>query len=421
MSEKSKLLTLISIIFLLKGFYIFLFVHEINLLEDHEIAMNLLTTGEMKYLHNSNVNYNYQFPVYPFLLFIVYKICGVSYKCALLLNLLLSSATAYFLFYVLKDFFYRFNLPEKIQKHSELILFSSVAFFLLHPLITYYTVKNVHPFSLNLFFVAAVLFLMLRFFKENTPGNLIIYSVVLGAGLLDRTTLITTMTPFVLLTFINYPVRNSVKTILVVICIVVLMNVPWLIRNYQITHTLSLTSSVGENMWIGTLEETEGTTQMSTGKTYYDILKKDTLLNNISHLPPTEQNSLYMKKYFEILKKDPLHVIKMFFIKLKNFWLFRKNIGVDYSLAIKNYILLYKVYYLITLVLALMALFLLKKKALVYISFPIALSVMQSLVYVETRHRLIIEPFLIFLAVIGLIYSWMFVKEFLFLLHNKKQ
>lgn len=71
---------LCGITFLAKLFLLFFFVDTVSLWEDHDIAVNIVKTGEFKYFHNGQWNYNYNFPVYPYVVSAIYSIFGINAK-----------------------------------------------------------------------------------------------------------------------------------------------------------------------------------------------------------------------------------------------------------------------------------------------------------------------------------------------------
>lgn len=400
--SRQKLLVLISLVFLLKLLIVLFFVHHIKLWEDHDIAVNIVNSGEFKYFQNSQWNYNYQFPVYPFIISFLYKVFGIVPKIAVIYNLLIASFSAYYLFYVLLQFIDFFSLPEKIKEQKTTIAFISTVVFMLHPLVSYYAMNNVLPFAQNQFFIILSFYFMFKFINDISIKNAILFSFILGVGFIDRSTLITLTLSFVLLMIVKTDFKKTVKWVSLVAVVSSISVFMWMYRNYKITREIQLTSSMGENMWIGVLPESEGTTYLKNGQTYYAALGEE--FKNLGTLSASEQNEFYMNQYWKIVKEEPSRVVKMFFIKLKNFWFFRSDIGIDYSNEIKNLIPLYKFIYLLFLVLAVFASFKIGWKSFYLNSFLIALSLLQSYVYVETRHRIIIEPFLLFLAIVGVFY-----------------
>lgn len=393
----------IGVAFIIKAIII-IFISSARCFEVNDIAITMFKTGEMKYFLNGHVNYNYQFPVYPFLIYLIYSIFGIYYKYVLFFNLIISSASAYFLYYLLDEFMNLFNITE-LNKYRKKIVFISVILFLSHPLISYYTIATIHPFALDLFISIVVLYQMFRFINKPNTLNLLIYSLLIGLGILNRTTAIVLIVPFIIISIQKLKFISTLKHCFVIIFISIIISGGWVIRNYIKDNTLLINSSIGQNLWIGIQEKTEGTAQMQGGKNYFDLLSKEEL-KSLPKLSAEQQNNLFLTKYLIILKSEPLHVIKMFFIKLKNFWFFRSNIGIDYSRSIANYIIIYKIIYIIVLLLALISIFMLKAKAIVLLSYPICLSIFQSIIYVETRHRIIIEPFIIFLSIISIYYIY---------------
>ena len=401
--ERLTLILVISVVFLIKAAIILFFLKSIRCFEVNEIAINICRTGEMKYFFNGQINYNYQFPVYPILIYLIYAAFGIHYKLVLLFNLILNSLTAYFLYFVFKEFISFFRNSEAIGKWSKSIVFISTVGFLVHPLITYYAIAVIHSFTLDCFFSIVLLLQMFRFGKLPGKGNLVIYSFLFGLAVLSRTTTIVLIIPFIILSSSKFRKIDTIKYLSIILFVAFAILSTWIIRNYIRDKSLMINSGLGQDLWIGVQEQTEGTTQMPYGKNYYNLLSKDELMR-IPEMNAARQNEFFMHKYWIIIKNDPLHIVKMFCIKIKNFWYFRTGLGSDYEKYIKNYIIIYKSSYLLCLVFTIISILMLKSQILFLLSYPICLSVMQSLVYVETRHRIIIEPFLIFTAVIGIFY-----------------
>lgn len=312
--------------------------------------------------------------------------------------------TAYFLFHVFHRFLVFFN-NDTINKRKERIAFVAVAFFLFHPLITYYALANIFPFTQSFFFITGSFYFMFRLFEQWNTKNLIFYSVFLGLAVIDRSTAVTVTLPFLFFCFYTWEFRNALKKIALVASISVLPLCLWVVRNYLVTNHVQLTSSMGENLWLGIQEETEGTTQFQDGRSYYFLLQRNDI-EQILQLDAAEQNEYYMKKYSEEWKKNPGKVFKMFFVKMKNFWWFRTSIGLSYNGDVRSLIPFYKILYALILILSVTGIFIIGKKSFFLWSYLFALSIMQSLVYVEMRHRIIIEPWLIFFAVITIYWLW---------------
>lgn len=398
------LFLLCGITFLAKLLLLFFFVDTISLWEDNDIAVNIVKTGEFKYFHNYQWNYNYNFPVYPYIVSFIYTVFGINAKYVIVYHLILQVFTAYFLFHSFYRFLTFFD-HKSINNRKEQIAFIAVACFLLHPLITYYALGNIFPFTQSLFFVSASFYFMFRLFEKWNTKNLILYSLFLGLAVVDRSTAVTVTLPFLLFCFYTWTFRHAIKKIAIVAAISVLPLCLWVVRNYQVTGHVQLTSSMGENLWLGIQEETEGTTQMQDGRSYYFLLQREDI-DQLLQLDAAGQNEYYMKKYFSECKNDPGKIAGMFFVKMKNFWWFRTSIGLSYNADVNSLIPYYKIVYALILFLSVAGIFIIGKKSIFLWSYLLGLSIMQSLVYVEMRHRIIIEPWLIFFAVITVYWLW---------------
>lgn len=391
-------LCLISVVLLsvLKIIIVFSFSAHIQVWEVHEIALNLLCTGKFRYLHDGVWNYNYQFPIYPCALYILYVVFGNSAIAAVLFNIFLFGITCWLAFSVFIKWLRQANIDSE---RANKIVFFSILLLQLHPLIAYYTVIQVHPFVMDLFFSLLVLFFMQRFLENRSKAQLLIFGLVFSLALLNRPTLIALAAP--LLFSISFNLKK-IFTYAVFVLLLSVFPIAWLIRNYVVTKEISMNSSLAQNLWIGTLEGSEGTATFGDGRTFYDAMTKDEQLA-YSKMNISQRSSFFSEKYKERLREQPLSVVKMFFVKGKNFWFFRKAIGDNYPEKVQSYIIFYKILYLIVLLGSLASVLYLRRSWIVIFSYPLMLSILQSLVYVETRHRLLIEPMLIFLCMVFVI------------------
>jgi hypothetical protein len=404
--QKVRLFILVSIAVIIK-LVILHGITSFRLWEDNEMALNYLKTGQMAYMHDGALKYNFGDPVYSFLLVVVYKVFGVNYHYAGILNIIFSAFTAVLFYGVINAFFDFFNLPDKVKKWKEVMLLVSIAACLFHPLIMFYEIKNVHPFAMYCFFYVLGLSMMVRYFKKDTMMNLTVCSLVLGVVIFARSTFAALLLPFFLWLVTKNTIKISIFKMVYVIGISSVFSFLWLLNSYRNVNSAYVMPNDGIVMWMGSLPQTEGSNNFPDGRTFYDALT-DSDLNTISKIAPAKLDSFYMAKYVYTVKHDPGLIAKMFLIKFKNFWFFRKAMGVDYPVWIQNLIPIYKVVYVAVLVLMLFAIILLGRYALILLSAPFAISLIHAAVYVETRHRIMFEPTFIFLAIIGL--AWLITK-----------
>ncbi len=399
---KKQTILLAALALAVKTAIVLLFVHDIRSWEIQETVMNLLREGEMKYFYNNRYHYSYQLPVYPFCIFLIYHVFGIHLKAILFFNLILSSATVILLPSVMKGFLDRMFLPARAAKHIPGIAAVSVLLFIAHPMISYYAIANIHPFSMDIFLAVLVLFLTFRYAGNPSLKNLFLFSLALGFAVIERPTLICSAIPFGVLEIKRVPVISFFRNMLLAGVFSILFSISWMVRNYSVERSFSFSSSFWLNMWIGTLEESEGTATLLSGESYYSALTDDEL-KVLYAREPGDQSDFFREKYRNTVVKTPGKIIRMFFVKFRNFWLFRSRIAAGYSPWFQHFVPAYKLLYLTCFLLAAAAVFYLRGKSLLLLSFPIGLSILQSLVYVETRHRILIEPFLILLACVGVV------------------
>jgi hypothetical protein len=400
----TRILYSITIGWLLVRLIFLFFIPDPSLFEVHTIAVNMVQTGEMKYFLNGQWNYNYQFPIYPGILYFLYAVFGVSPKLAIIFNCILHSIAGIAGFHFFQLVGTRFNHP-KWQKHISTISLLGALALLFHPVVNHYTLLMVHPFALDLSLMMICLWMMMRYFDKPSLQRLIIYAILFGIAVLNRTSMLVLIVPFFILFLKQNSVINGIKKTGIVVLIGLLISLPWLLRNYTIYHAVSINSSFGQNLWLGIQEETGGSAYLNNGQTYYHLLSNDEW-KRMGKLNPVEQSNEFLKKYRATMQEDPGLIVKMFGIKMKNFWWFRQGIGTEYSPAMKAWMPVYQVVYVMILILAVLCMILLRKNLTYLIGFLITFSIFQSLFYVETRHRIIIEPILIWMGML-VVYHWL--------------
>ena len=394
----------VLILFFLKIAVVFFYQDQIGVWEDDVIARNMLETGEMFYMQRGTPNYMFQFPVYPSLLFVTYKTFGYDPFYAIVLNIVILSVTGVFLYKIFIDICMMQDL--KLQRvKPELIALVSVLAFLLHPFISYYSMFKVHPFILDMFFPVLIIFFSVKYLQLPSWQNLGLFTFSSGFGMLNRSTAFVALLPFVILGVQLLGVRKTMLNLVVVFSVTALIVSPWLMRGYRLYGRATMAPMLSEVLWKGSLYGGDGSNYLLDGRTYNSVLSQGEN-EFLQGKPITVQNEFFRKKYVELRREDPQHVVAMYLMKLKNFWLYHKNIGIEYGDRIQSFLITYKLYVYFILVLNLGAVFLFNYKPLVLLSYPIGLSLVQSIFCVETRHRMITEPFLLFFGILTVLVLW---------------
>jgi len=372
-----------------------------QLLEVHDIAHNMLETGEMKYFLNGQWNYDYQFPVYPILLYVFYNLFGEYPVVALVLNLLIGLVSALFLYSFSRRF--AFEVGSNRIRCPEWFAYWVTLAFLLHPFINYYGIQTVHPFGLDQLFAFALLAGSLKYADSNQLKHMLLFGLVLSLAMVNRPTLVVFALPFFWIQFTSgtwkYFLRNSITVALVGL----LLPAAWVERNYDIYGTTSMGSSTGQNLWIGVQEETDGTANLVNGDSYYGLWD-DNDRAQMKVLNSEQQSAHFYQKYLNELDATPGLWSSMYVTKLKNFWWFSGHVGASYPDSIRSLLPLYKIIYGLLLVLAIAGLWILRTKGVWLLVSVVVLGLVQAYFYVELRHRILIEPLVFMYSIITLLH-----------------
>lgn len=396
--SKKNIILFAALVFFQIGLQ-FILPYETKVWEDHDIAVNLVNEGEMYYLNDGARNHTFQFPVYTSFLALGYAVFGFHSEWGILLNILVHALT-FFLFIELFGFIIHYFFYQLKEKYKFIIIYGTALIFFFHPAILFYTLFHIHPLSFNIFSLFLGLFYSFRFAFSPTKNNAVVTGIIIGICMLDRATVLLTLIPAGLILWQKISFKELFYKFSLVCFFSLMMISPWLIRNYITDGIFGFESSAAKNIWKGVLYHSEGGNYLLNGETYYAALSETELLS-LGKMSPVEQRDFFRFKYYEIWKNDPAHVVKMFFVKLKNFWWFRKHAGEEWG-SLKNYLLIYKLGYLFAIILLLRLWYNHFNKVFILMSFPIALSLLQSYFYVEMRHRIAIEPWLLFLAFVSL-------------------
>ncbi|MCI5058073.1 MAG: glycosyltransferase family 39 protein [Flavobacteriales bacterium] len=361
---------------LLKVILFTLWSSNIELFEAHDIAINLLERKTFVYHVHNQDNFNYQFPIYPTIVAGLYWIFGVKPIVAIIVNQTLLLLTAFICVKILSNVF----------KAHQFISWGLLILVLLHPALNQYT-NMVHPFSLDILFLVSVAYCSLRLYQKRRNDKLIL-SLVFAFSILNRASMIVLIFPLVYLIM-----KASIKPrfAIIFILIAILPSSIWILRNYQHYKEISFNSTMGQNLWIGNLPTTEGTATMGDKLNYYNFLPKQDW-ETILTLSPPKQSKYFIDKWWNSVLTHPKNAVVLYFKKINNFWLFRDHYSTSFS---KWFIFLYKLYALLILFALILSFTIHRsKEKWLLLSFVILISLFQAFFYVETRHRMLIEPLL---------------------------
>jgi hypothetical protein len=351
--------------------------NNIELFEAHQIAINYLEKGELFYhIHNQD-NYNYQFPIYPLIVTFLYKLVGFSPTIIVLFNIIIKQLSAVLIIIVFLSY-----AQINFKKVLSILLLLILSF---HPLLNLYCYK-VHPFALDLFFFCLITCLALR---PKSKSSILSLAITLGLSILNRGSFIVFL-PILLVANWKFLLHQKSILNLIILLLIITPTSIYIYRNYQIYGSFSFNSTLGQNLWIGSLDDTEGSATDGPNLNYYNYLEKEHW-DKILYIGPTQQSKYFIKLWFDKLKDDPKSFVMNYVNKISNFWIFRQ----DYSSSnlTRSVIILFKTYMFIIFCFLLLSTFSLEMRTKwLLISIMVSLSMFQAFFYVENRHRILLEP-----------------------------
>lgn len=365
--------------------------------EDGQMAASFLAQGSLFVEHFGQANHTMQFPMYALLMTGVYSVFGIHPQLMVLVNLGLSVVAAWVLVEVFQHLVVQLDRSRSLGTRQPAIVYLAVVAFLLHPFISYYTMNNLHPLILDLLVFYLMVRGVLRYMaSDGGRPELWWLALVSGLALLTRTTLIVALLPFVWWTVRRFGVGVAVARLALILAIGLLVGAPWLIRNYRVERVIGYTSSTGEILWKGTLEGADGN-YLANGQTYETALLPQER-RQLTNMTVRDQSAFFFRKYLSILRERPAQAARQYLQKLRSFYWFRPGMGIEYGAAIRRVMPIYQIGYAVMLSGGLLALAVFRRKALTPWLLIAGFGLLQAVFYVETRHRVLIEPLLILLS-----------------------
>jgi len=278
-----------------------------------------------------------------------------------------------------------------------------------HPGLIIYNVTKAHPLTFDaLFFTLAVL-QGFRLRERTTVRRAIELGVIVGLGTLSRATLIIFL-PLVAMWLIWVLRKDSLKLVVRAIVVAGLCTtaivIPWTIRTSLLHHKfVFMLMTDAEDFWRGNNPNATGSTYATADKTELDMLTPRELADLLRQPDEVAQANWFTARSHAFVREHPREFIRLTAVKFLHFWWVAPQTGVLYP---QSWFLAYLMYYILVLVLAMIGAWsiwgtgkLARQELLLIAAFLLALSFLQSLYYVEGRHRWAVEPILIAISGVG--------------------
>jgi 4-amino-4-deoxy-L-arabinose transferase-like glycosyltransferase len=283
----------------------------------------------------------------------------------------------------------------------------------LHPGMLYYDTHKVHPLSFDALVIALTVVGLLRLRETMAGRAAVLAGLAFGVALLQRGTMILVpVAAAVWLVAVGPGRRARLGRVGVAYALGALLVVgPWVARNWVVLGTPLLASVGPEVLWRGNAPQSMGGSYTRSGSTVLDAAPE--LGEAVSGRPELEQAAIFRAAALSNAADRPLAFLWGIGRKFLLFWSFGAGTGREYPAV---YLYLYGAYYAAIVILALIGLAGMGAVrtwpsgafATLALLAAVALSVafVQSIFYVELRHRWGVEAFVLVVAAPGLIRVW---------------
>jgi len=374
---------------------------NVELFEYEDAAQSMVKGEGFKNIFLGTTYYAPVHPFYPFVCSLVYRMNG-SHLAVLVLQAAISTLLGLSVYWLGRRLF------------SPLVSWVACMLTLFHPALWVYTTLKLHSlvFDASWFVIILLSFMTLK--ESLSAARSFWTGVVSGLACLSRSTL----GPFILFGtyWVMWQWRRKVPLRYLIVCTTLvlfaafLVVVPWLIRNEKrLGHPIGIVSLFGLNLWLGNNPVASGSAYTPDGKRVLDFMPKE-MSQRLGSLTEWEQNELFKEEALRFMKTHPRRTLILFWKKWFAFWWRFPQTGVQYP---KMWSRIYTFYYLILLWVAMGGMMYtlfskvhLRVDVVLILMLFFLVSMVQSLFFVEGRHRWAVEPVLLIFSAEGLRLVW---------------
>jgi len=276
----------------------------------------------------------------------------------------------------------------------------------IHPGLIVYNATKSHPLSFDALFFSLALIGAIRLCERQTASRAVQLGLVIGVGALSRAT-IAVFLPLLAIWLAAVTPRRAwiegARSLVIAGACAVAVVAPWIIRNSLLHHQfVSLVTTDAEAFWRGNNPNATGHSYIDADRLVLSALPRsemDDLLRQPNELAQAEWFSTRARAF---IQERPDEFVRLTARKFLYFWWFAPQTGVEYP---GSWLTLYKVFYIGTALLSLVGAWKAMRAgppalsvALLIGGFLLVLSGLQSLYYVEGRHRWAVEPMMLVLT-----------------------
>ena len=287
----------------------------------------------------------------------------------------------------------------------------------LHPGLVVYDTHKIHPLSFDALVIALTAVLLLWLRDTMTPSAALLAGGAFGVALLQRGTMILVpAAAFVWLMAAAPRGRRLTRLALAYALGASLIVTPWVARNWVVLGIPTLSTVGAESLWRGNAPHSSGGSYVGPGRTVLEEAPavRDALRNRTE----LQQESVFREAFLADFRQDAGRFVGGIARKFLIFWSFGPVSGVLYPAA---YLYIYAAYYTVIVGLAVGGAWLLltgrserpeSRMALGLIaSVLLCVSLVQSVFYVEVRHRWGVEALVLAVSAVALARLWTIVRH----------
>ena len=366
--------------------------------EYDEIANNLLSGRGFVYERLGTPYRALVLPAYPLFCAAVYALTGHSQTILLLLQCLLG---AYVCLQV--------RSIGLALVHDDRIATTAAWLVALHPGLIVYA-SFLHTFTLDLVVFLWVVLCWLRLVRDPTWPVTCRTGLSSGIAVLSRGTIV----PFLVIAsawFARYgslPRGETAGRLAVIVIVAGILVSPWFARNAVVLGSFPVyQTSASESLWKGNNPLASGSLYLADGRSVLDAAPA-AFQRQLRQLDELGKQRLFRDEALRFIWENPRLAAELGWNKFLAFWWFSDESGSSYP---ASYLEWYRVSYTAVVVFAIAGAWrirgaLVQPAGLLLLAYGLSIALVQSLYYVEGRHRWSVEPLLLVLSAAGGLMLW---------------
>lgn len=361
--------------------------------EYYAIARNMLRGDGFTHAHLDVVYHSYAPPLYPWLSAAAYWLSG-SMMPLMLLQAVAGAALAAVTAAIAWRLFGNWT--------AGVVAAGLVA---VHPGLALYSAAKAHPLTFDALFFALALLQSFRWVERPTMRRAIEFGLIVGVGTLSRATMVIflpVVSAWLVLRTAQPWNRVISQSLIAGLCAATLI-APWTIRTSLLHQRfVFLVTTDAENFWLGNNPSATGHSYIDANRIVLDAPGPQEVRDLRQQPNELAQRAWFATRARAFVRDNPGTFLRVTAQKFFYFWWFAPQTGVLYPPA---WFYLYLAYYVTVVGLAVVGVWTLVRTggsglrlASLLGVFLLALSLLQSLYYVEGRHRWGVEPIVLALS-----------------------